>query len=211
MNINSTMPESTENKNNVREITNINKAPTHVIIYYGETPPEYEVEMLTYIDTPPKYEGSSYERAPYDAVTIEPKPKIEPKSKIEPKPKSKASPTPKPKNTLSNRKGTCCYSRESDESRCCGACYWLCPPNPKKERCECCPNTFCDYWKSGYIQTTQGGTRDEDSCHECECDDCFCTTICLPFKFPVFFPCFLGSLFNNCINELCVSNRNYLF
>ena len=119
------------------------------------------------------------------------------------------------KNTedaLSNRKGKWCYSAESRESRCCGACYWLCHPNPHKEPCECCPNTFCDFWKSGYIQTTGGyGTYEEDRCEECECDDCFWTTVCFPCKVPLFVPCFLGSLFNEGINKVCGSNRNYLF
>lgn len=193
--------ENTLNKNAIRQITNINKAPMPTIICYGDTPPEYD--MSTYIDTPPKYEKP----LSIGSVTKN----VSNKEPLKSKPiKTKSNPK-KTEDSISYRKGKCCYSTESDESRCCGACYWLCHPNPHKERCECCPNTFCDYWKSGYIQTTEGSVNKEDSCRECECDDCFCTAFCFPFKFPVFFPCFLGSVFNNGINELCGSNRNYLF
>jgi hypothetical protein len=165
--------ENIQNKNTIRKISNINV----------DTPPAYNVEMITYIDTPPKYE--------------EPK-NIESTIK---------------KNNIknnSNRKGACCYSAESDDSRCCGACYWLCPSSADEEQNNCCPTTFCDYWKSGYIQTTDGTLIQEERCDECECDDCFWTTMCLPCKFPIFFPCFLGSVFNGCMNKICGSERNYL-
>ena len=49
--------ENTLNKNAIRQITNINKAPMPTIICYGDIPPDYECEILTYIDTPPKYEN----------------------------------------------------------------------------------------------------------------------------------------------------------
>jgi hypothetical protein len=104
-----------------------------------------------------------------------------------------------------------CYSPESDDSRCCGACYYGCPKKSINDRCECCPNSFCDYWQSGYVQTIDGPLRKEEQCDECECDDCFCTTLCLPFKFPMFFPCFLGALCNGAINKMAGSYRNYLF
>ena len=199
--------ENTLNKNAIRQITGINKVPMPIIICYGDIPPDYECELSTYIDTPPKYEkplsiGDVTKNVGNNVSNNEP---------IKSKPiKSKSKPK-KTEDSISYRKGKCCYSTESYESRCCGACYWLCHPNPHKERCECCHNTFCDYWKSGYIQTTEGSVNEEDSCRECECDYCFCTTICFPFKFPVFFTCFLGSVFNNGINKLCGSNRNYLF
>lgn len=190
--------ENTLNKNAIRQITGINKFPIPIITCYGDTPTEYECEMLTYIDTPPKYENPlSIGGVTNNLINKEP---------IKSNPK-------KTEDSISYRKGKCCYSTESIESRCCGACYWLCHPNPHKKPCECCPNTFCDYWKSGYIQTTEGSLKEEDSSRECECDDCFCTAVCFPFKFAVFFPCFIGSLFNEGVNNLCRSrsNRNYLF
>ena len=110
-----------------------------------------------------------------------------------------------------SKKCTYCYSPESDDSRCCGACYYGCPKKSINDRCECCPNSFCDYWQSGYVQTIDGPLRKEERCDECECDDCFCTTLCLPFKFPMFFPCFLGALCNGAINKMAGSYRNYLF
>jgi hypothetical protein len=201
------LSEPSQNENTTRQISNIiirGSAP--VIICYGETPPEYTGEMLTYIDTPPQYEGPLYAGPLYARPLHEKQVSI---VKIKSKP-IKTNPK-NTENNLSNRKGKCCYSKESDDSRCCGVCYCLCPTNPTKERCECCPNTFCDFWKSGYIQTTDGPVREEDSCRECECDDCFCTLCCFPIKFPIFFPCCLGSVFNNSMNKLCGSNRNYLF
>jgi len=222
MHIETTRIQSDQNNNTIRQLSNIIRGPGPIIICYGENPPEYEGEIITYIDTPPKYEEPqsivgvtqnvsnkdiinvvTINSTTINSTTINSTPK---KTKLKLKAKQKNT-----ENSISNRKGKCCYSKESDESRCCGVCYWLCRSNPTKERCECCPNTFCDYWKSGYIQTTEGFVRDEDRCRDCECDDCFCTVICFPFKFPVFFPCFLGSLFNEGINKLCGSNRNYLF
>jgi hypothetical protein len=117
-------------------------------------------------------------------------------------------------NILITRKNTflCCYSKESIDSRCCGTCYHLCPSKTVDDQCNLCTNTFCDYWTSGYIQSNDGyGKRNEDSCDDLKCDDCFCTTVCFPIKFPIFLPCFIGSLFNECVNALCGSNRNYLF
>ena len=201
----SMLNESNENENTFREISNIIRGSAPVIICYGETPPEYAGEIISYIDTPPKYEGPLYAGPLYAEPPYQEQVNI---VRI----KSKPIKTNKnPKNHLSIRKGKCCYSKESDDSRCCGVCYCLYPTNPTEERCECCPNTFCDFWKSGYIQTTDGPLREEDSCSECECDDCFCTLCCFPIKFPIFFPCCLGSVFNDGINKLCRSNRNYLF
>ena len=38
-----------------------------------------------------------------------------------------------------------------------------------------------------------------------------CCWFCFPVKFPLFFPCFLGSICNSCINEIRHTNINYLF
>ena len=142
---------------------------------------------------PPKYENS--------ILTVKP-PTVKPQH-INVKENTKVS--------TSKRKDKCCYSKESHDSRCCGGCYWLCPSDKVKERCECCPNNFCDYWKSGYIQTIASSVRSEDRCNEFECDDCFCTIICFPVKFPIFSPCCIGSILNELLNKLCNTNRNYLF
>jgi len=97
----------------------------------------------------------------------------------------------------------CCKDNLID-ARCCGLCYYFCPSKKKPEdRCECCPNTFIDYWYSGYIQTDSGyGNNEKNS---------ICCWLCFPIKFPVFFPCFIGSLCNNCINWLRDTELNYLF
>ena len=73
-----------------------------------------------------------------------------------------------------------------------------------------CPTDISDYCRSEYIQTTSGTGSETNK--ECGCDDCCATTICLPFKFPLFLPCFIGSLFNGCINKVKSTNeKNYLF
>jgi hypothetical protein len=174
--------ENIQNKNIIRQISNINV----------DIPPDYNAELIHYIDTPPKYE---------EPKNIE---RIIKNNNSNSKPNRSEYIPPK-------RKGACCYSAESDDSRCCGACYWLCPSSADEEQNNCCPSTFCEYWKSGYIQTTDGTLRDEERCDECECDDCFWTTVCLPCKFPIFFPCFLGAVFNGCMNKICGSERNYWF
>ena len=47
---------------------------------------------------------------------------------------------------------------------------------------------------------------------ECGCDDCCATTMCLPIKFPLTLPCFIGSMINGCINKLkSTTEKNYLF
>ena len=78
---------------------------------------------------------------------------------------------------------------------------------------QCCPTDMSAFCSSGYIQTSCGtGTNPEDGCKEFGWDDCCATTICLPFKFPLFLPCFIGSLFNGCINKVKSTNeKNYLF
>jgi len=131
------------------------------------------------------------------------------------KEKTKEKPTlpkkPKVEEPSTKKKCTHCYSSESNDSRCCGACYYLCPTKSITERCEFCPKTFSEYWHSGYIQTYEGSIDTRDPCPECGCDeDCFCTTLCIIPKFATFFPCFLGSLFNNAINACTDCERNYL-
>ena len=199
MHINTTLAESIVNNNNnrIRQIPN----NTQKIICYVDSPPEYEDKILSFIDTPPKYEeGASISAASLSAASIS-------AASI----KTKTKTPKKTENNLSKRKGKCCYSKESHDSRCCGACYLLCPSNTSEEQCEFCHNNFCDYWKSGYIQTTDGINHPEDRCPELECDDCCCTTCCFPLKFPIFFPCCLGSVCNEILNKLCGSNTNYLF
>lgn len=105
-----------------------------------------------------------------------------------------------------------CYSRLSDDSRCCGVCYYTCPSKSKVEQCNVCDNNVYDFCSSGYIQTTSGtGNKEKDGCDEIGWNDCCCTMICLPIKFPLFLPCCIGSMINDCINNLAFTYKNYLF
>ena len=98
-----------------------------------------------------------------------------------------------------------CYSRESIDARCCGACYFVCPQKTVEAQCNCCLNDFSTYWDSGLVQTTSGyGNKEEEK-------NGICCWLCFPLKFSLFFPCFLGSLGNGCINCLRETNLNYLF
>jgi hypothetical protein len=118
---------------------------------------------------------------------------------------AKIKPKTNEKEKEKEKKFTCCpcYNNTSLDARCCGACYYCCPLKNKEDQCEFCPNTFTTYWKSGYIQTTAGyGKEEENGC---------CCWFCFPVKFPLFFPCFLGSICNSCINEIRHTNLNYLF
>jgi hypothetical protein len=95
-----------------------------------------------------------------------------------------------------------CYNSDSFDARCCGACYYYCPPKNKENRCEFCPINFSEYWNSGYVQTQAGyGREEKNGC---------CCFVCFPLKFPMFFTCFLGSLCNNCINWYRDTQLNYL-
>ena len=78
---------------------------------------------------------------------------------------------------------------------------------------QCCPTDMSAFCRSGYIQTTCGtGTSTEDECKELGWDDCCATTMCLPIKFPLTLPCFIGSMINGCINKLkSTTEKNYLF
>ena len=111
-----------------------------------------------------------------------------------------------------NQRPCCgCYKADSTDARCCGLCYCFCPANHidkeiDKKRCDCCPNDFCEYWYSGLVQTTAGyGNKEEDL-------NGLCCWFCFPVKFPLFFPCFLGSLVNDVLNRCCAApqKRNYL-
>ena len=98
-----------------------------------------------------------------------------------------------------------CYKRDSFDSRCCGLCYSIKRHkiNQIKDQEELnkitqihlCPISVCDFTDSCYFNTY---------------DDCLCTAVCCPIKFPLFFVCFLGSIVNHCVNCSCLTNRNYL-
>ena len=107
--------------------------------------------------------------------------------------------TPEP-----NEKPLCCYNKESKDMRCCGLCYTFCYNPNKDNQCYVCPETFKIYYKSGYFTTIDGSQTGE------ECENCLCTVLCLPIKIPIFFPCLLGSLFNNAINYCRNTETNYL-
>ena len=94
----------------------------------------------------------------------------------------------------------CCYSKTSDDMRACGLCYTFCYDPNDIAQCYFCPRTFEEYYTSGYFVTKQPGTE----------ADCCCTVSFLPFKFPLFMPCLLGSLFNNMINYCRSTESNYL-
>ena len=101
----------------------------------------------------------------------------------------------------SEHKLCCCYSKNSHDMRACGLCYTFCYSPNEIEQCYFCPYTFKEYYESGYFMTKQSGSE----------TDCCCTVAFLPFKFPLFFPCLLGSLFNNMINYCRDTKANYLF
>ena len=101
-----------------------------------------------------------------------------------------------------------------NDTRCCGACHCLCPSkqiHDKNDKRHICTKNVIDFWNSGAIQTHCGiGHTYEDNYRECGCDDCFATTLCLPFKIPFVWPCFIGSLFNACVNKVRSTDSNYL-
>jgi hypothetical protein len=118
-----------------------------------------------------------------------------------------------------NKHSRCgCYKEGTTDARCCGLCYCFCPARHisrhiDRDRCDFCPETFTEYLDSGYVRTHGGYGQNND-------DDCFCTVLCLPFKFPFFFPCAIGSIINSALNRshlincCCYSGRdvrNYLF
>jgi len=110
------------------------------------------------------------------------------------------------KEQKQHKKKCWCYNKDSQDMRCCGLCYTFCYIPNKEYQCYLCPETFEIYYTSGYVITSDGyGKTDE------ECEDCFCTTLCLPTKFALFWPCCIGSVFNNSINYCRDTNMNYLF
>ncbi len=97
-----------------------------------------------------------------------------------------------------------CYNEHSTDARCCGLCYCFCPAvhidkEKDEKRCDCCPTDFCEYWYSGYVQTTEGYGNPEEEING------LCCWLCFPVKFSVFFPCCLGSLCNQLINTCCAT------
>lgn len=80
----------------------------------------------------------------------------------------------------------------------------------KNTKNQCCPTDMTTYCLSGYIQTTSRTGSETNK--EYGCDDCCATTMCLPIKFPMTLPCFIGSMINGCINKLkSTTEKNYLF
>jgi len=101
-----------------------------------------------------------------------------------------------------------CYRKDSNDTRCGGICYRLCPSEKTNNmRCEICTNGFWDHCRSSYIYTDDAGCNNED---EDDSAGLYCI-ICFPFKLGIFSPCLLGSLFNSCVNTICKTNTNYLF
>ena len=108
-------------------------------------------------------------------------------------------------NINTKEKKCWCYNKESQDMRCCGLCYTFCYNPNKVDQCYFCPETFEIYYTSGYVITNDGLSHTGE-----ECEDCLCTTICLPTKIVLFWPCFFGSIFNNSINYCRDTNTNYL-
>ena len=109
--------------------------------------------------------------------------------------------TEQPKNSICG-----CYNKDkSNDMRLCGICYCYNNNLNKEEQCSFCPETFHEYYNSGYIITSSGFSKTGEPC-----EDCFCTGFCLPVKFPLFFTCCLGSICNNMINCCRDTNANYL-
>ena len=132
------------------------------------------------------------------------------KSELKSVPEPKPEPKPNMNNIEEKASGQCncgCYADDSMDTRCCGLCYcglcnccFLARKNPpSKEECDFCMRDLWEHSKSGYIQTITGYGRGEES-------DCCCTCLCLPLKFPLFFPCFLGALFNHFMNACCATS-----
>uniref|UniRef100_A0A6C0HFM1 Uncharacterized protein n=1 Tax=viral metagenome TaxID=1070528 RepID=A0A6C0HFM1_9ZZZZ len=131
-----------------------------------------------------------------------------------------------------------CYSKKSKDSRCCGICYCTIPlvvgsaiplvvgsaiplvvgsaiplvVVGKDQQCNVCYNNVYDFCSLSCIQTKSGtGSIQEGGCEELGWDDCCSTMCCLPLKLPILLPWFIGSMFNECINKMASTNKNYLF
>lgn len=118
---------------------------------------------------------------------------------------SKAGPSTCPSKAEPVKHSLCgCYSANSPDARCCGLCYCFCPAKnidktKDDKRCDVCPNDFCEYWYSGYVQTTAGYATEMPE----EEINGLCCWVCFPPKFALFFSCCLGSLCNQVINTCC--------
>ena len=139
-------------------------------------------------------------------TTVQSLPSTQLTQKILPKPKVTQPKTPSKQNSICFEKCNklCgCYSKKSIDSRCCGLCYHCYPSTHKSLHCECCPSTLSIFFSSGYF-VTKATPGPDDGCYTC---------LCCPLKFPLFFPCLIGSAINNCINLICKlnDNNNFLF
>jgi hypothetical protein len=99
-----------------------------------------------------------------------------------------------------------CYREDSTDGRCCGLC---CRARQKGERCEMCPETLNEFFSSGYFLTVVSGRAAGESNIDYYC---CATALCCPVKFPLFFPCLLGSGINHCLNRFvcCRKSDKYL-
>ena len=98
-----------------------------------------------------------------------------------------------------------CYAKDSKDSRCCGICDKCFRTKDNNTRCDCCPNNLHDYCRSGMIYTDSGTLdKNDETCG-------VCCVVCFPIKLSIFFPCCLGSWFNQCVNNCRGTNTNYLF
>ena len=112
-------------------------------------------------------------------------------------------------NVPLTREKTCrlcpCYSKDSDDSRCCGLCYFCCPgDSDDNTSCQLFEKTlWCYDNKKSYNIMGRKIINSEN-------EWCACI-VCAPFSIGCFIPCVLGGGFNHCINNLRDTNSNYLF
>ena len=96
-----------------------------------------------------------------------------------------------------------CYFGPYADGRLCGLCYH-CSKKTNDEKCDICLYSLSEHLKSGFFTTI-------DSLSSAQDDNCCCTLFCLPVKFPIFLPCFLGSICNSLLNKCCSTKKiNYL-
>jgi len=100
-----------------------------------------------------------------------------------------------------------CYHKDSPDMRCCGICYCFCPlhnnyyDNYNYDRCESFYPNINIYCKSPLCITSNGLNSSSDECFTC---------CCLPLKLSLFSICLMGTIFNDIINTIRGTNRNYL-
>ena len=110
---------------------------------------------------------------------------------------------PTSKILISKNKKLCgCYNRRSNDMRCCGLCYNMCPYSTVESRYYCCHVGIKSYCDSSLVITIDDMNNDNDFC---------CTILCLPIKIPMFFPCCICSFVNSIINCSRGTSSNYLF